>query len=164
MSNVTVSNNIDTFMKSANAASALQSLNGVPTTGGTITGNLSVTGSLVTNTLSSISLVTNSITANEVITNITPATISSNKTFAYPADNSKIFNFNTSSGILSAIFPSSLPNGFNVGITNTGTNSVYVSSTQVNNLCATSNKNSTQFSGIYIYKTNNLLYGIGRFS
>ena len=114
-------------------------------------------------TLTSVNANINSLTAREIISDVNIGNITTTKTFSYSADNSKIFNFNTTSGSIS-IFPGTLPNGFNVGITNIGTNTVYISSTQVNNLCATSNKNSTQFSGIYIYKTNNSLYGIGRFS
>ena len=115
-------------------------------------------------TLTSVNANINSLTAREIISDVNIGNITTTKTFSYSADNSKIFNFNTTSGSISAIFPGTLPNGFNVGITNIGTNTVYISSTQVNNLCATSNKNSTQFSGIYIYKTNNSLYGIGRFN
>jgi hypothetical protein len=124
----------------------------------------------LTTTNANVSVITaananiNTLTAREVISDVNVTNITTTKTFSYSADNSKIFNFNTASGSISAIFPGILPNGFNVGITNIGTNTVYISSTQVNNLCATSNKNSTQFSGIYIYKTNNALYGIGKFN
>jgi hypothetical protein len=128
-----------------------------------ITNTLTAT-SINTNILTANSVNTNTLTAREVISDVNIDNIINTKTFSYSADNSKIFNFNTTSVSISAIFPSSLPNGFNVGITNIGTNTVYISSTQVNNLCATSNKNSTQFSGIYIYKTGNVLYGIGRFN
>lgn len=106
----------------------------------------------------------NTLTAREVVSDTNIINITANKVFNYSTDNSKIFNFNTVLGNLSAIFPSTLPNGFNIGITNTGTNTIFVSSTQVNNLCAFSNRNSTRFSGIYIYKADNTLYGIGRFN
>lgn len=123
-----------------------------------------VSGIWVNNPLSAIPINVNSLTAKEVISDVNITNITTNKTFSYPADNSKIFNFNTSSGNISAIFPSNLPNGFNIGITNIGTNTVFISSTQVNNLCATSNKNNTIYSGMYIYKANNSLFGVGRFN
>jgi hypothetical protein len=78
-------------------------------------------------------------------------------------DNSRVYNLNTNSTNLSVILPSELSNGFNMGITNIGTGTIYISSTQVPMICAFSNRCSTQFGSLFIYKSNNILFGIGGF-
>lgn len=114
---------------------------------------------ITTNKVTSLSATFNSVIADF----ITPL-LSTNLIADYTLNNGRIYNFNTSSSNLSVILPSVLPNGFNIGITNIGTNTVYISSTQVNNLCAISNRCSTQFSSIFIYKANGSLFGVGKFN
>lgn len=123
--------------------------------------------------LTSSTIATDSISTDEIVSLsgrfdsviadfITPL-VTSNLTASYSIDSGKVYNFDTSSSNLSVVLPSSLPNGFNIGITNIGTNTVYVSSTQSPILCALSNKCTTQFGSIFIYKSNDTLFGVGKF-
>ena len=71
----------------------------------------------------------------------------------------KIFHFNTTSASLCAIIPSSLINGFNVSILNTGTNNIEISAA---NLRSTGTTIIDQYGGAYIYKQNNTVFAVGR--
>jgi hypothetical protein len=112
--------------------------------------------------VTSVSAVTGSF--KNVIADFNTSNVTTDLTASYTDHNSRIYNFDTTSSNLSVILPSSLPNGFNIGITNIGTNTVYISSTQTPMLCAVSNKCSTQFGCIFIYKSNNKFIGVGKFS
>jgi len=100
---------------------------------------------------------------NNLITGFTPLTANTNITVDDTNDKSKTYHLDTTTGNLSVILPSTLSNGFNVRITNIGTNTVYVSSTQTPTICAFSNRCTLQFGSIFIYKANNKIFGTGDF-
>lgn len=115
----------------------------------------------VTNYLSTSNVQVSALTVSTpVIANYDVITVTSSRTFTN-ADNSKVFHFNTTSSSLCAIFPSILPNGFNVGIVNVGTGTVVLSSDVTINAPGT--QNSTPYSGMFIYEVNNTLFGVGVF-
>ena len=91
------------------------------------------------------------------------------------ADNSKAFHFDTTDTTLSAIFPSSLPTGFNVSLYNISNGTIALSSNTyihhpgetIPTLYAS---NSTKYTGAFIYKANDepgvpqgIFYGVGVF-
>lgn len=90
-----------------------------------------------------------------------------------PDDNSKAFHFETTVTSLCAIFPSSLPIGFNVSIYNVSPNSItaiVLSSDGDFFTPGTNNppQNSTPFTGMFIYKAldlagNPAFFGVGVF-
>jgi hypothetical protein len=89
------------------------------------------------------------------------ATTSSNIIFT-DTDSGRAFNFNTTTTpAITAQFPGSLLNGFNVSIVNVGTGSIYLSAGSPLNASGT--ENNTPYSGMFIYKTNNELFGVGVF-
>jgi hypothetical protein len=112
----------------------------------------------VTNYLSTSNVVISSLR----VTNYqVSATTSSNIIFT-DTDSGRTFNLNTTTTpAITAQFPGSLSNGFNVSIVNAGTGTIYLSAGSPLNTTGT--ENSTPFSGIFIYKTNNELFGIGVF-
>ena len=112
-------------------------------------------------TATTLSALTGNITT--LITDFLPATLSSTLTVTYSGNNGRVYNFDTTVGSLSVVIPSVIPNGFNIGITNIGTNTVYISSTQAQNISAFSYKCTRQFGAIFIYKTNNTIFGVGAF-
>lgn len=125
--------------------------------------NLSATAAIVTNLTATNTRFTNLSVSTPVIANYDVTTVTSSKTFSN-ADNSKVFHFNTTSTSLCAIFPtSSLSNGFNVGIVNVGTGTVYLSSDLSPTINAPGTQNSTPYSGMFIYEIGNALYGVGTF-
>ena len=89
---------------------------------------------------------------------VTIVDISTSKIFT-DSDINKIFHFNTTSASLCAIIPSSLINGFNVSILNTGTNNIEISAA---NLRSTGTTIIDQYGGAYIYKQNNTVFAVGR--
>lgn len=119
---------------------------------------------LRTTILTGTNVTVNSLTAaTPIIANYDVTTVTSSKTFTN-ADNSKVFHFNTTSTSLCAIFPtSSLSNGFNVGIVNIGTGTVFLSSDLSPIINAPGTQNSTPYSGMFIYEIGNALYGVGTF-
>ena len=74
-------------------------------------------------------------------------------------DNNKVVHIDTTTGSLSAIFPSDLSNGFNVAIMNTGTNSLVLSAAQLNSAGTTI---TTQYGGAFVYKDSNNLFAVGK--
>jgi hypothetical protein len=84
--------------------------------------------------------------------------LSNTKTFD-AGDTNRIFHFNTTSQILSAIFPLSLPDGFNVALMNTGTNNLRLSAVQLNSMGTTV---FVQYGGAFVYKDNGQLFAVGR--
>lgn len=86
--------------------------------------------------------------------------IGGSKTFT-AADNFKIFHFDTTTQVLSAIFPiSSLPEGFNIAIMNTGTRHLALSAS--NQLGAIGNKIVTRYGAAFVYKQGINLFAVGR--
>jgi len=75
---------------------------------------------------------------------------------------SKIIHLDTSiTPSISASFPNSLLNGFNVCIINAGTGIIYLSAQSTLN--APGVFNTVPYSGMFIYKVNNQFFGIGAF-
>lgn len=89
-------------------------------------------------------------------------TISSDYTFSN-SDNTNTYHVDTSSGVLSGIFPSTLSNNFSVNLILVSTNTFVVSSSQTPLLSSNGNKVNLPFSSVLIYKYNNILYGLGNF-
>lgn len=138
-----------------------------PLSGGTVNGSLSATQGIRTNTLTSTNInttnliVTNLTATNNVVTNIFVVTADSSITFT-DAYNSKIVHLDTTiTPVITASFPKSLKDGFNVGLVNVGTGIIRLSSDDTIN--AFGNYNSIQYTGMLIYKTNNKFFGIGAF-
>ena len=68
---------------------------------------------------------------------------------------------------ITAVFPSELQIGFNIGLMNVGTGTIYISSAQPGfiNAYLGVNTNKTMNTGMYVYKhNNNQLYGVGMFN
>jgi hypothetical protein len=74
-------------------------------------------------------------------------------------DSNKIFHFDTTTQPLSAIFPDSLSNGFNVAVMNTGTNNLVLSASQLNSVGTTI---GARYGGAFVYKDNSQLFAVGR--
>jgi hypothetical protein len=149
----------------------------VSISGGTITGNLSVSQNIYTTALTSQQINTNTfigqdlVTNNIVCTNLTATNDVVTNFIVTTADSSIIFSEDYNSKIIhldttttpeiTASFPTSLPNGFNVSLVNAGTGIIYLSSDDVIN--SAGQFNSIQYTGMLIYKTNNKFFGIGVF-
>jgi len=104
------------------------------------------------------SLVNLTATGN-ITTNFFVITANNNYTFS-DADNSKVIHFDTTTTPeISAIFPNTLSNGFNVGLINAGIGVIYLSGQDVIN--APGNINSEIYTGMFIYKVNDDLFGVG---
>lgn len=84
--------------------------------------------------------------------------VSVTKTFT-DADTNKIFHFDTTTQPLCAIFPSTLPDGFNVAVMNTGTNNLRLSAAQLNSVGVVI---GVQYGGAFVYKDNSQLFAVGR--
>ena len=80
------------------------------------------------------------------------------KTFL-SSDTSRVFHFDTTTQPLCAVFPSTLPDGFNVAIMNTGTNTLRLSAAQLNSVGVTI---GVRYGGAFVYKDNNQLFAVGR--
>jgi hypothetical protein len=78
-------------------------------------------------------------------------------------DSGKVFHVNTAFIPVTAYFSSSLKDGFNVGINNIGFGLIEIKSDFTPIINATGTFNSVQNTGMFIYKANNQLYGIGVF-
>jgi len=89
-------------------------------------------------------------------------TITSDYTFS-DLDNTKTYHVDTTSGILSGIFPNSISNNFSVNLILVSTNAFVVSSSQTPILSSNGNKVNLPFSSVLIYKYNDILYGLGNF-
>jgi hypothetical protein len=76
-------------------------------------------------------------------------------------DNNKAVHLDTTSTTLSALFPSTLIEGFSVALMNTGTNYLYLSSALP--LVSIGNSLSGKGSGAFAYVHNGSLYAVGRF-
>ncbi len=103
-------------------------------------------------------IVINSLT----VTNYTVLTSSAASITFSNGDSGKTYNVNTTlQPAVTALFPGDLSNGFNVSIVNAGSGSIFLSSASPLN--ASGSENSTPYSGMFIYKTNNELFGVGVF-
>jgi len=112
-------------------------------------------------TSQNISVDTLDINSNVVSNFLVQSEITTDYTFS-DTDKSKIFHFNTTiTPLITAMFPGDLSNGFNVSIINTGIGAINLSAGLPFN--AISEFNTTQHTGVLIYKYNNQFYGIGVF-
>lgn len=139
--------NVDTGVRaltSGLAATSYVHTNFVPVSGGTITCNLSVLGN---------------ISAQSSTVPVSVIDLTTNKTFLN-SDTNKIFHFNNSIP-LSAIFPNSLLDGFNVALMNTGTSTLHLSTNS--NYRSIGNVLKTQYAGAYVYKANSQIFAVGGF-
>jgi hypothetical protein len=132
--------------------------------------NLATINNLQAPTGSITNLYVQNLTADYFVTNV-----NTNYLFT-PDDNSKAFHFETTTTSLCAIFPISLPIGFNVSIYNVSNNSItaiVLSSngdffTPGTNVPPAPPQNSTPFTGMFIYKALDpdgapAFYGVGVF-
>ena len=124
-------------------ANSYTQTNFFPLTGGTITGNISATGVI-------------SASASNVRINVINS--SASRTFT-DDDNNRVVHIDTTTTSLCAIFPSSLSDGFNVAIMNTGTNNLVLSSAQLNSAGTII---ATRYGGAFVYKDSNNLFAVGR--
>jgi hypothetical protein len=111
-------------------------------------------------------LSTNLVTISALaVTNLDVRDVSNFNTVTFAAaDTGKIIHINTSvTPEVTINFTASLPEGFNIGVVNTGTGVIYIDSDYTPVIRAKNPFNSTQHTGMFIYKTNNQLYGIGVF-
>ena len=120
----------------------------LPLSGGTLTGNLVATTIIVDDVT-----VTNNLSTSVHVSNF-----ATTKTFL-SSDTSRVFHFDTTTQPLCAIFPSALPNGFNVAIMNTGTNTLRLSAAQLNSVGVII---GVRYGGAFVYKDNNQLFAVGR--
>jgi hypothetical protein len=113
------------------------------------------------NLISNNSFATNFTATGNVVSNFFILTADNDYTFT-EQDNSKIYHFNTTLvPIITATLPSTLPNGFNVGIVNVGSGAIVFSS--IPPLNAAGNINTEQYTSVFIYKHNGMFYGVGNF-
>lgn len=125
--------------------------NFLPLSGGTITENLSVSKNVIVSGIISAS-------ASNVRVNV--INVSASRIFT-DSDNNRVVHINTTTNPLSAIFPNSLSDGFNVAIMNTGTNNLILSATQLNSLGTII---AVRFGGVFVYKDSGNLFAVGRLS
>lgn len=158
-----------TYLSNTFVVSGTQvSLGGIPVTINSIPQKLTVYGnSTFTGTLSTVLGTSNNwnscySTVNSISAFRIDNTISSNYTFS-DLDNTKTYHVDTTSGILSGIFPNSISNNFSVNLILVSTNAFVVSSSQTPILNSNGNKVNLPFSSVLIYKYNNVLYGLGNF-
>ena len=100
-----------------------------------------------------------------VVTNFTAQAIDSSIYYFTNSDNSKVYHFDTDTQpSMTAVFLSgNIASGFNVGILNTGLGVIYLSSDFSPTINAANTFNSVRYSGMYIYRVNNQLFGVGVF-
>ena len=114
----------------------------LPLSGGTVSGNISASGN---------------IAAESSTIPVTVTDIIADKTFAN-VDTNKVFHFSTSSP-LTAIFPSTLSDGFSVAIMNTGTSTLHLSTNGTYK--AIGDVITDQYAGAYVYKANSEIFAVG---
>lgn len=80
-------------------------------------------------------------------------------------DNSKVFHFDTDTqpSVTALFVKNNISNGFNIGIVNTGLGVINLCSDFIPTLNAPNTFNSVRHSGMFIYRVNDQLYGIGIF-
>lgn len=105
----------------------------------------------------------NNATINTLVTNFTATTLSVSSYTFTDVDNGKVFHIDTTTYPQTTAIFNVLLDGFNVGIVNTGTGVIYLSSNFTPTILAANTFNSVQYSGMFIYKVNNQLFGIGVF-
>jgi len=94
------------------------------------------------------------LAVNNLVNNVHVTNLTASKTFL-DFDSCKIFHFNTTTQSLCAIFPSSLPDGFNVTLMNTGTKQLRLSAAQLNSITSTI---GIKYGGAFVYKDNSQIF------
>jgi hypothetical protein len=126
-----------------------------------ITNNIQNNFDITTNNLAVANdTITDNLTATgNIVTNFSIITADNDYIFS-DNDKSKVIHFDTTATIeISAIFPNTLSNGFNVGVINAGSGVIYLSGEQIIN--APGLINSEIYTGFFVYKVNGSLFGIG---
>ena len=100
------------------------------------------------------------ISAFRISNTITPASFPNGYTLSN-SDLGRTYHVDTRSAPVSVLLPSNLTNDFSVTLVTLGTNNMHVSSSQVPMLCATGTKVNLAFASTFIYKYDNLLWGLG---
>jgi di/tripeptidase len=96
-----------------------------------------------------------------VTTNITVLSTTANIVFN-DTYNSKIIHLDsTSSPLITATFPNTISNGFNVSLVNAGTGTIFISAQ--GGLNAPGTINAIPYTAMFVYKVNNQFFGIGAF-
>jgi hypothetical protein len=108
----------------------------------TVSGNISASGN---------------IAAQSSTIPVTVTDVVANKTFS-DVDTNKVFHFSNSFP-LTAIFPSTLSDGFSVAIMNTGTSTLHLSTN--NTYKAIGDVITDQYAGAYVYKANSEIFAVG---
>lgn len=176
-----------TFLSSINLQSVDLNVSNNFTTNQIFADDISNSGTISTNSFSSNFLTTDVLDANNItnadnittanldvtndttLTNLTAtgnvvsnfAILTADNDYVFSdSDNSKVIHFDTTTTPeISAIFPNSLSEGFNVGLVNAGIGVIYLSGEDVIN--APGSINSEIFTGVFVYKVNGNLFGIG---
>jgi len=105
-------------------------------------------------------IVKNIVIQDSTVSPVSVIDVSNNFIFSNN-DNSKILNFDTTAGALSAIFPANLKQGFNVVIMNIGTNYLYLSAPSFNYKSSGSTLYEI-YDSAYIFVNNNNIYAVGK--
>jgi hypothetical protein len=126
-----------------------------------ITNNIQNNFDITTNNLAVANdTITDNLTATgNIVTDFSIITADNDYIFS-DNDKSKVIHFDTTATIeISAIFPNTLSDGFNVGVINAGSGVIYLSGEQIIN--APGLINSEIYTGFFVYKVNGSLFGIG---
>ena len=124
-------------------ANSYTSSNFLPLSGGTVSGSISASG-VISASASNIKINVINDSTSRIFTD---------------ADNNRVVHIDTTTAPLCAIFPSSLSNGFNVAIMNTGTNNLALSAAQLN---SAGTLITTRYGGAFVYKDSGSLFAVGR--
>jgi hypothetical protein len=160
--NIDVGNNLNVDLINSNN---INNAGNISTDTGTInslnTNNIDNSNLITTTDISignNTTLVNLTATGN-VVTNFTVLSTDTDYVFS-DADKSKVVHFDTTTTTeISAIFPNTLSDGFNVGVINAGIGAIYLSGEDVIN--APGSINSEIYTGVFIYKVNGSLFGVG---
>ena len=101
-----------------------------------------------------------STSAFRISNTITAALFPNGYTFS-SSDTGKTYHVDTRLTPVSVLLPSSIPNDFSVTLITLGTNNMHVSSSQMPMLCATGTRVNFAFASTFIYKYDDLFWGLG---
>ena len=101
-----------------------------------------------------------STSAFRISNTITAALFPNGYTFS-SSDTGKTYHVDTRLTPVSVLLPSNIPNDFNVTLVTLGTNNMHVSSSQMPMLCATGTKVNFAFASTFLYKYDDLFWGLG---
>jgi len=101
-----------------------------------------------------------STSAFRISSTITSALFPNGYTFS-SSDTGKTYHVDTRSTSVSVLLPSNIPNDFSVTLVTLGTNNMHVSSSQMPMLCATGTRVNFAFASTFLYKYDDLFWGLG---